>query len=233
MSYFIAWRHFLYSCVDFEPSKFRVNTPTKFHWLSAILLIFWPVNEWKRKKNHWINEFDQNKSKHRTMIIGDKSAADTQNLPAINHLLKPMNILFPSCVKIKPWEFSDQKFQWSVSPLMRSAVSVVSLGTADDPWKKTAGDSPRPPPHGRESTWPAWLRFGPLWGKSCATKSRAERKSEESIEVGYEGDLLTRHHLNAFRLETERRYLFRGLSSVSLSFTPHQSKFIPSFSFLD
>lgn len=90
----------------------------------------------REKKNHWINEFDQNKSKHRTMIIGDKSAADTQNLPAINHLLKPMNILFPSCVKIKPWEFSDQKFQWSVSPLMRSAVSVVSLGTADDPWKK-------------------------------------------------------------------------------------------------
>lgn len=90
----------------------------------------------REKKNHWINEFDQNKSKHRTMIIGDKSAADTQNLPAINHLLKPMNILFPSCVKIKPWEFSDQKFQWSVSPLMRSAVSVVSLRTADDPWKK-------------------------------------------------------------------------------------------------
>lgn len=35
------------------------------------------------------------------MIIGDKSAADTQNLPEINHLLKPMNILFPSCVKNK------------------------------------------------------------------------------------------------------------------------------------
>lgn len=58
--------------------------PAKFHWLSAILLIVWPVNEWKRKKkkNHRINEFDQNKSKHRMMIIGDKSAADTQNLSA-------------------------------------------------------------------------------------------------------------------------------------------------------
>lgn len=130
------------------------------------------------------------------------------------------------------------RIQWpeiSVECVSADALRCV-CGVIRNSWwpmKKTAGGSPRPPPHGRESTWPAWLRFGPLWGKSCATKSRAERKSEESIEVGYEGDLLTRHHLNAFRLETERRYLFRGLSSVSLSFTPHQSKFIPSFSFLD
>lgn len=81
--------------------------------------------------------------------------------------------------------------------------------------EKTAGGSPRPPPHGRESTW-----FGPLQGKSWATKSRTERKSEESIEAGKGGDLLTRHQLNAFRLETERRYPFRGLSSVSLFYTP-------------
>ena len=28
-----------------------------------------------------------------------------------------LNILFPSCVKIKPWDFSERKPQWSVSPL--------------------------------------------------------------------------------------------------------------------
>lgn len=116
------------------------------------------------KKNPWINEFDQNKSKHRTMIIGDKSAADTQNLPEINHLLKPMNILFPSCVKIKPWEFSDQKFQWSVSPLMRSAVSVVSLGTADDPWKNSRRLSTS------TATWEGVYMVWPITGEKLGYK---------------------------------------------------------------
>lgn len=64
----------------------------------------------KKSQNKWVW------SKQEQTQNDDHRRQTSVHLPEINHLLKPMNILFPSCVKIKPWEFSDQKFQWSVSP---------------------------------------------------------------------------------------------------------------------
>ena len=86
-------------------------------------------------------------------------------------LLKSMlNILFSSCVKIKAL-----RTQWPetavecVSCLMRSPVSVVSLGTVDDPWKNSGSLSTSTATWERCLRRPARLRVGPLgWRLGCA-----------------------------------------------------------------
>lgn len=172
-----------------------------------------------------LQRFDQNKSKH-SWLPGDKPhtplSAHHQDAP----LLKPMlNILFPPCVKIKPWESSDQKLQRSVSLLdvLPCACGVIrnswwpmknsrSLSTSTATWERE-GERER-------GCLPCLARVWPIRVKAGQRGGELNGRSEESTEAGKRGDLLTHHQDNTFEagsweeMGAERRW--RGDAGLEL-----------------
>lgn len=86
------------------------------------VLYFVPTSEGNPKySNKWGQVNAQSSltktSANRVHLKDTGPKTPSANFPQDAPLLNPVpNILFPSCVKIKPWESSDQKLQWNVSP---------------------------------------------------------------------------------------------------------------------
>ena len=112
-----------------------------------------------------------------------------------------LNILFPSCVKIKPRESSDQKLQWSVSPLdaLPCVCGVIRKSRWPTKSRKT-WVSPRPQPPGGD-VWLACLaRSRPIRVKPGRLGEGLSGSLKKVQRQGKGGDLLTHHRVNTFEL---------------------------------